>query len=98
MNKRDNRPELSISFYSQSSLAVYHYVPRLIRHAGGDAAIPYPADFVWLLVLNDFFFFDVNPRYHYSDIDVQDLHVCNNGGWYTTTRSAPNTNSLKTYT
>ena len=30
------------------------------------------------------FFFDVNPRYHYEDIDVLDLRVCFNGEWYNT--------------
>lgn len=37
-----------------------------------------------VLGLNLFFFFDVNPRYHYEDIDVLDLRVCFNGEWYNT--------------
>ncbi len=36
------------------------------------------------VLLNGFFFFDVNPRYHYEDIDVLDLRVCYNGEWYNT--------------
>jgi hypothetical protein len=44
---------------------------------------------VWLLVIlfivfNAFFFFDVNPRYRYEDIDVLDFRVCYNGEWYNT--------------
>ena len=44
---------------------------------------------VWLLVVlfvvfNAFFFFDVYPRYHFSDIDVLDFRVCYNGEWYNT--------------
>ena len=30
------------------------------------------------------FFFDVNPRYRYEDIDVLDFRVCYNGEWYNT--------------
>ena len=46
-------------------------------------------DSVWLLVVlfvvfNAFFFFDVNPRYRYEDIDVLDFRVCYNGEWYNT--------------
>jgi hypothetical protein len=46
-------------------------------------------DSVWLLVIlfivfNAFFFFDVNPRYRYEDIDVLDFRVCYNGEWYNT--------------
>ena len=46
-------------------------------------------DSVWLLIVlfvvfNAFFFFDVNPRYRYEDIDVLDFRVCYNGEWYNT--------------
>ena len=36
------------------------------------------------VVFNAFFFFDVNPRYRYEDIDVLDFRVCYNGEWYNT--------------
>ena len=53
------------------------------------------ADFIWLhvvlfILLNGFFFFDINPRYHYEDIDVLDFRVCYNGEWYNT-RAVPET-------
>jgi hypothetical protein len=48
---------------------------------------------VWLLVVLfvvfNAFFFDVNPRYRYEDIDVLDFRVCYNGEWYNT-RYVPN--------
>ncbi|AFJ47936.1 YlaC family protein [Shimwellia blattae] len=87
--KRDNLPRFSISFIRRfpglfiamyagwlATLLVMLYSPTL-------------ADSVWLLnvlfiILNGFFFFDVNPRYHYSDIDVLDFRVCYNGEWYNT--------------
>ena len=39
---------------------------------------------VLFIVFNAFFFFDVNPRYRYEDIDVLDFRVCYNGEWYNT--------------
>ncbi|QCT20169.1 hypothetical protein FEM41_11170 [Jejubacter calystegiae] len=91
--KRDNRPRLSISFIRN------HPWLFITMYLGWFATLavmmlsPTLADSVWLLVvlfilLNGFFFFDVNPRYHYSDIDVLDLRVCYNGEWYNT-RFAP---------
>ena len=69
--KRDNRPRFSISF--------------IRKHPGLFVAM-YAA---WLavvlfVVFNAFFFFDVNPRYRYEDIDVLDFRVCYNGEWYNT--------------
>ncbi|MBJ3814835.1 hypothetical protein F9C28_07830 [Shimwellia pseudoproteus] len=93
--KRDNLPRFSISFIRRfpglfiamyagwlATLAVMLYSPAL-------------ADSVWLLnvlfiILNGFFFFDVNPRYRYSDIDVLDFRVCYNGEWFNT-RYVPQT-------
>ncbi|ALB61950.1 Putative inner membrane protein [Cronobacter condimenti 1330] len=87
--KRDNRPRFSISFIRKHpGLFVGMYLGWLATLAvmlQSDTL----ADSVWLLVvlfvlLNGFFFFDVNPRYHYEDIDVLDLRVCYNGEWYNT--------------
>lgn len=91
--KRDNRPRLSVSFIR------HHPWLFVTMYLGWFATLavmlwsPTLADSVWLLVvlfvlLNGFFFFDVHPRYHYSDIDVLDLRVCYNGEWYNT-RSVP---------
>ena len=78
--KRDNRPRFSISFIRKHpGLFVAMYAAWLATLI----------DSVWLLVVlfvvfNAFFFFDVNPRYRYEDIDVLDFRVCYNGEWYNT--------------
>lgn len=93
--KRDNRPRFSISFIRKHpGLFIGMWVgwfATLIVMLQSDTL----AGSVWLLVvlfvlLNGFFFFDVNPRYRYSDIDVLDLRVCYNGEWYNT-RHVPST-------
>ncbi|MDU6925314.1 YlaC family protein [Franconibacter helveticus 513] len=87
--KRDNRPRFSISFIRN------HPWLFVAMYAGWFATLAVMlqsetlAGSVWLLVvlfvlLNGFFFFDVNPRYRYEDIDVLDLRVCYNGEWYNT--------------
>ncbi len=93
--KRDNRPRFSISFIRKHpGLFIGMWVgwlATLIVMMQSETL----AGSVWLLVvlfvlLNGFFFFDVNPRYRYSDIDVLDLRVCYNGEWYNT-RNVPAT-------
>ncbi|WP_435947410.1 YlaC family protein [Dryocola sp. BD586] len=93
--KRDNRPRFSISFIRKHpGLFVGMWVgwlATLVVMMQSETL----AGSVWLLVvlfalLNGFFFFDVNPRYRYSDIDVLDLRVCYNGEWYNT-RNVPAT-------
>lgn len=92
--KRDNRPRFSISFIRKHpGLFIGMWVgwfATLIVMMQSDTL----AGSVWLLVvlfvlLNGFFFFDVNPRYRYSDIDVLDLRVCYNGEWYNTRHVPP---------
>ncbi|WP_312982907.1 YlaC family protein [Atlantibacter sp.] len=87
--KRDNRPRFSISFirnYPGLFIAMYvGWFATLIVMLQSETLV----DSVWLLVvlfvlMNGFFFFDVNPRYKYEDIDVLDLRVCYNGEWYNT--------------
>lgn len=87
--KRDNRPRFSISFIrNHPGLFIAMYIgwfATLIVMLQSETL----ADSVWLLVvlfvlMNGFFFFDVNPRYKYEDIDVLDLRVCYNGEWYNT--------------
>lgn len=86
---RDNRPRFSISFIrNHPGLFITMYIGwfatlAVMLHS------PMLQDSVWLLflifiLLNGFFFFDINPRYRYSDIDVLDLRVCYNGEWYNT--------------
>ena len=91
--KRDNRPRFSISFIrNHPGLFVGMYIAwfaTLVVMLRSETL----ADSVWLLVVlfilfNAFFFFDVNPRYRYEDIDVLDFRVCFNGEWYNT-RFAP---------
>lgn len=91
---RDNRPRFSISFIRKHpGLFIGMWVgwfATLIVMMQSETL----AGSVWLLVvlfalLNGFFFFDVNPRYHYSDIDVLDLRVCYNGEWYNTRNVPP---------
>lgn len=91
---RDNRPRFSISFIRKHpGLFIGMWVgwfATLIVMMQSETL----AGSVWLLVvlfalLNGFFFFDVNPRYHYSDIDVLDLRVCYNGEWYNTRHVPP---------
>ncbi len=87
--KRDNRPRFSISFIRKHpglflGMWVGWFATLIVMMQSETLA-----GSVWLLVvlfalLNGFFFFDVNPRYHYSDIDVLDLRVCYNGEWYNT--------------
>ncbi|MEW7313864.1 YlaC family protein [Buttiauxella gaviniae] len=93
--KRDNRPRFSISFIRKHpGLFVGMWIgwfATLWVMLESDTL----AGSVWLLVvlfalLNGFFFFDVNPRYRYDDIDVLDLRVCYNGEWYNT-RNVPAT-------
>jgi len=87
--KRDNRPRFSISFIRKHpGLFIGMYIgwfATLWVMLQSETL----AGSVWLLVvlfaiLNLFFFFDVHPRYRYSDIDVLDLRVCYNGEWYNT--------------
>ena len=91
--KRDNRPRFSISFIrNHPGLFVGMYIAwfaTLVVMLRSETL----ADSVWLLVVlfilfNAFFFFDVNPRYRYEDIDVLDFRVCFTGEWYHT-RFAP---------
>jgi hypothetical protein len=93
--KRDNRPRFSISFIRKHpGLFIGMWIgwfATLWVMLESDTL----AGSVWLLVvlfalLNGFFFFDVNPRYRYDDIDVLDLRVCYNGEWYNT-RNVPST-------
>ncbi|EPF15430.1 MULTISPECIES: YlaC family protein [Cedecea] len=93
--KRDNRPRFSISFIRKHpGLFIGMYIgwfATLWVMLESETL----AGSVWLLVVlfalcNAFFFFDVNPRYRYSDIDVLDLRVCYNGEWYNT-RNVPTT-------
>ncbi|MEL4015558.1 YlaC family protein [Dryocola clanedunensis] len=94
VEKRDNRPRFSISFIRKHpGLFIGMWIgwlATLIVMMQSDTL----AGSVWLLnvlfiLLNGFFFFDVNPRYHYSDIDVLDLRVCYNGEWYNTRNVPP---------
>lgn len=91
---RDNRPRFSISFIRKHpGLFIGMWIgwfATLIVMMQSETL----AGSVWLLVvlfalLNGFFFFDVNPRYRYSDIDVLDLRVCYNGEWYNTRNVPP---------
>lgn len=92
--KRDNRPRFSISFIRKHpGLFIGMYV-GLFATLWVMMASETLAGSAWLLIvlfaiLNVFFFFDVNPRYRFSDIDVLDFRVCYNGEWYNT-RSVPN--------
>lgn len=92
--KRDNKPRFSISFIRKHPglfVAMYAaWLATLVVMLQSDTLI----GSVWLLVVlfvvfNAFFFFDVNPRYRYEDIDVLDFRVCYNGEWYNT-RYVPN--------
>ncbi|RJT26288.1 YlaC family protein [Buttiauxella izardii] len=92
--KRDNRPRFSISFIRKHpGLFIGMWIgwfATLWVMLESDTL----AGSVWLLVvlfalLNGFFFFDVNPRYRYDDIDVLDLRVCYNGEWYNTRNVPP---------
>jgi len=93
--KRDNRPRFSISFIRKHPglfVAMYAaWLATLVVMLTSETLV----DSVWLLVVlfvvfNAFFFFDVNPRYRYEDIDVLDFRVCYNGEWYNT-RNVPDT-------
>lgn len=92
--KRDNRPRFSISFIrNHPGLFIGMYI-GWIATLVVMLASPTLSGSVWLLVvlfivLNGFFFFDVNPRYRYEDIDVLDLRVCYNGEWYNTREVPP---------
>ncbi|AXF60309.1 MULTISPECIES: YlaC family protein [Leclercia] len=87
--KRDNKPRFSISFIRKHPglfVAMYAaWFATLVVMLQSETLI----GSVWLLVVlfivfNAFFFFDVNPRYRYEDIDVLDFRVCYNGEWYNT--------------
>lgn len=86
---RDNRPRFSISFIKKHPGL---FVGMYLAYAATQAVMLQSetlADVTWVMTLlfvglNLFFFFDVNPRYHYDDIDVLDLRVCFNGEWYNT--------------
>ncbi len=87
--KRDNKPRFSISFIRKHPglfIAMYAaWLATLVVMLQSETLI----SSVWLLVVlfivfNAFFFFDVNPRYRYEDIDVLDFRVCYNGEWYNT--------------
>ncbi|MCE9905158.1 YlaC family protein, partial [Hafnia paralvei] len=84
--RRDNRPRFSISFIKKHPGL---FVGMYLAYAATLAVMLQSetlADVTWVMTLlflglNLFFFFDVNPRYHYEDIDVLDLRVCFNGEW-----------------
>lgn len=87
--KRDNKPRFSISFIRKHPglfVAMYAaWLATLLVMLQSETLV----GSVWLLVVlfivfNGFFFFDVNPRYRYEDIDVLDFRVCYNGEWYNT--------------
>ena len=87
--KRDNKPRFSISFIRKHPglfVAMYAaWLATLEVMLQSETLV----GSVWLLVIlfivfNAFFFFDVNPRYRYEDIDVLDFRVCYNGEWYNT--------------
>ncbi|WP_288821255.1 YlaC family protein [uncultured Leclercia sp.] len=87
--KRDNKPRFSISFIRKHPglfVAMYAaWLATLVVMLQSETLV----ESVWLLVIlfivfNAFFFFDVNPRYRYEDIDVLDFRVCYNGEWYNT--------------
>lgn len=95
VEKRDNRPRFSVSFIRKHPglfIGMWlGWLATLIVMMQSETL----AGSVWLLnvlfiLLNGFFFFDVHPRYHFSDIDVLDLRVCYNGEWYNT-RHVPST-------
>lgn len=87
--RRDNRPRFSISFIKKHPGL---FVGMYLAYAATLAVMLQSetlADVTWVMTLlflglNLFFFFDVNPHYHYEDIDVLDLRVCFNGEWYNT--------------
>lgn len=87
--KRDNRPRFSVSFIRKHpGLFIGMYI-GLFATLWVMMASETLAGSVWLLIvlfaiLNLFFFFDINPRYRFSDIDVLDFRVCYNGEWYNT--------------
>lgn len=91
--KRDNRPRFSISFIRKHpGLFIGMYV-GFFATLWVMMASETLAGSAWLLIilfaiLNVFFFFDINPRYRYNDIDVLDFRVCYNGEWYNT-RNVP---------
>ena len=91
--KRDNRPRFSISFIRKHPGLFIGMYAGLFATLWVMLASETLAGSAWLLIvlfaiLNLFFFFDVHPRYRYSDIDVLDFRVCYNGEWYNT-RNVP---------
>ena len=87
--KRDNRPRFSISFIRKHPGLFLAMYAALLATLAVMLLSETLVDSVWLLVVlfvvfNVFFFFDVNPRYRYEDIDVLDFRVCYNGEWYNT--------------
>ena len=85
--KRDNRPRFSISFIRKHPGLFLAMYAALLATLAVMLLSETLVDSVWLLVVlfvvfNVFFFFDVNPRYRYEDIDVLDFRVCYNGEWY----------------
>lgn len=92
--QRDNRPRFSISFIRKHPGLFVGMWIGWFATLGVMLESDTLAGSVWLLVvlfaiLNAFFFFDVNPRYRYDDIDVLDLRVCYNGEWYNTRNVPP---------
>ena len=87
--KRDNKPRFSISFIRKHPGLFLAMYAALLATLAVMLLSETLIDSVWLLVVlfvvfNAFFFFDVNPRYRYEDIDVLDFRVCYNGEWYNT--------------
>ncbi|MFP9229575.1 hypothetical protein A0E43_01240 [Pectobacterium cacticida] len=87
--KRDNKIRFSRKFmrshpYLFAAMLVSYLPVAFILFYAPYFGLPYLIGFtVFLLVMTLALSADINPTYHFEDIDALDLRVCYNGEWFT---------------
>ncbi|MBP2835821.1 YlaC family protein [Dickeya parazeae] len=86
--RRDNRIRFSRRFmvthpYLCGGMLASYVPVALILWYAPYFGLPYVVGFtLFLAVMSLAMSMDINPRYHFEDIDTLDLRVCYNGEWY----------------
>ncbi len=86
--QRDNKPRFSFNFLKAHPglwLTMYLCYALCVALIFTTEFLGWPAFWgatLFVLGMSFLMLLDVNPRYHFEDIDTLDLRVCYNGEWY----------------